>query len=90
MTLAPLDIDAAANNPLDILEELVVANEWPFDRSGPDEMVVVKVTPARPSRECSSFGAKDVHRPSPCASITAEIENRPSEIRPSSRNEKLV
>ena len=40
MTLAPLDIDAAANNPLDILEELVVANEWPFDRSSSDEMVV--------------------------------------------------
>ncbi len=30
MTIAPLDIDAAANNPLDILEELVVANEWPL------------------------------------------------------------
>ena len=40
MTIAPLDIDADANNPLDILEELVVANEWRFDRSGPDEMVV--------------------------------------------------
>ena len=40
MTIAPLEFDADANNPLDILEELVVANEWPFDRSGPDEMVV--------------------------------------------------
>ena len=40
MTIASVDIESAANNPLDILEELVAANEWPFDRSGPDEMVV--------------------------------------------------
>ena len=28
------------NNPIDVLEELVNANEWRFDRSGDDEMVV--------------------------------------------------
>jgi len=28
------------HNPLDIIEEIVVANEWPFDRSHEDEMVV--------------------------------------------------
>jgi len=28
------------NNPIDVLEELVNANEWRFDRSGEDEMVV--------------------------------------------------
>jgi len=27
-------------NPLDIVEEIVVANQWPFDRSNDDEMVV--------------------------------------------------
>ena len=40
MTIAPMEIETAANNPLDILEELVSANEWPFDRSSSDEMVV--------------------------------------------------
>ena len=40
MTIAPIELDVAVNNPLDILEELVSANEWPFDRSSPDEMVV--------------------------------------------------
>jgi len=27
-------------NPIDLLEEMVVANEWPFDRASDDEMVV--------------------------------------------------
>ncbi|QQP90482.1 YbjN domain-containing protein [Skermanella rosea] len=27
-------------NPLDIVEEIVVANEWPFDRSNEDELIV--------------------------------------------------
>ena len=40
MTIAPMEIETAAHNPLDILEELVSANEWPFDRSSSDEMVV--------------------------------------------------
>ena len=40
MTIASIDLKTAANNPLDILEELVSANEWPFDRSSPHEMVV--------------------------------------------------
>ena len=40
MTIAPMELETATNNPLDILEELVSANEWPFDRSSSDEMVV--------------------------------------------------
>lgn len=28
------------NNPLDILEEIVAANDWPFDRSSDDELIV--------------------------------------------------
>ncbi len=40
MATTPIDLDKPSNNPLDLLEELVSANEWPFDRSGPDEMVV--------------------------------------------------
>jgi len=28
------------HNPLDVLEEIVVANEWPFDRASDDEMIV--------------------------------------------------
>ncbi len=31
---------ATSPNPLDILEEIVAANEWPFDRTSEDEMVV--------------------------------------------------
>ena len=27
-------------NPLDMIEEIVVANQWPFDRSNDDELVV--------------------------------------------------
>ena len=40
MTIASIGLETAAHNPLDILEELVSANEWPFDRSSRDEMVV--------------------------------------------------
>src|SRR3954451_5527955 len=29
-----------AANPLDIVEEIVAANEWPFDRTSEDELVV--------------------------------------------------
>ena len=27
-------------NPLDMIEEIVVANQWPFDRSNDDELIV--------------------------------------------------
>jgi len=27
-------------NPLDVIEEIVIANEWPHDRSSDDEMIV--------------------------------------------------
>jgi hypothetical protein len=40
MATTPVDFDQRPSNPLDLLEELVAANEWPFDRAGPDEMVV--------------------------------------------------
>lgn len=30
----------SARNPLDLLEEIVSANEWPFERTGEDEMAV--------------------------------------------------
>jgi hypothetical protein len=30
----------AARNPLDIVEEIVAANEWSFQRSGDDELSV--------------------------------------------------
>ena len=29
-----------AHNPLDLLEEILSANQWPFDRSSDDELVV--------------------------------------------------
>lgn len=29
-----------ANNPLDVVEEIVIANDWPFERLSSDEMVV--------------------------------------------------
>lgn len=29
-----------ATNPLDLLEEIVTTNEWPFERAGEDEMAV--------------------------------------------------
>jgi hypothetical protein len=32
--------DAATANPLDLLEQIVSANDWPFDRRGDDEMAV--------------------------------------------------
>lgn len=29
-----------ANNPLDMIEEIITEHEWPFDRSGDDELTV--------------------------------------------------
>ena len=40
MATASVDLESVSSNPLDLLEELVAANEWPFDRSSRDEMVV--------------------------------------------------
>jgi hypothetical protein len=34
------ETSATTLNPLEIVEEIVVANEWPFDRSHEDELVV--------------------------------------------------
>ena len=40
MRFLSADLGVESNNPIDLLEELVVANEWPFDRSSDHEMVV--------------------------------------------------
>ncbi len=40
MTLAALETTSSLHNPLDLVEEIVVANEWPFDRANDDELVV--------------------------------------------------
>ena len=40
MTLSTTLEEEAANNPLDLVEQFVSANEWPFDRRSEDEMAV--------------------------------------------------
>jgi|SRR6056297_3088146 len=40
MTVASIETSSFTQNPLDILEEIVAANDWPFDRSSHDEMIV--------------------------------------------------
>ncbi|ACI99295.1 YbjN domain-containing protein [Rhodospirillum centenum] len=40
MTAVSVDTQGNTHNPLDIIEEIVVANEWPFDRASEEEMVV--------------------------------------------------
>ena len=40
MSIAAQETAKATHNPLDIVEEIVAANEWPFDRASDDEMVV--------------------------------------------------
>lgn len=40
MTAVTIESASSTHNPLDILEEIVVANEWPFDRSSDEEMIV--------------------------------------------------
>lgn len=40
MTAMTVETTTATHNPLDIVEEIVVANEWAFDRSNEDEMIV--------------------------------------------------
>lgn len=38
MTLANLDFEAPKANPIDLIEHLVSAQNWPFDRSADDEL----------------------------------------------------
>ena len=40
MSTAAQETAITIHNPLDIVEEIVSANEWPFDRASDDEMVV--------------------------------------------------
>lgn len=40
MSAVSVDTNIATRNPLDIMEEIVTANEWPFERSSEEEMVV--------------------------------------------------
>ncbi len=40
MSLANLASDAAADNPIDLVEQIVSANEWVFERAGDDELAV--------------------------------------------------
>jgi hypothetical protein len=40
MSLETIQSDAFTSNPLDIVEEIVAANDWAFDRPGPEEMLV--------------------------------------------------
>jgi hypothetical protein len=40
MTIVSIERDQLPANPLDIVEELVSANEWAFDRASEEEMVV--------------------------------------------------
>jgi hypothetical protein len=40
MTALSTETDIAAANPIDLVEEIVLANEWPHDRSSDEEMVV--------------------------------------------------
>lgn len=40
MTLRALDSSPSQMNPLDLIEELVLANDWPFQRSEDDEILV--------------------------------------------------
>ena len=40
MSAVAVDTQSSAHNPLDIVEEIVTANEWPFERAGEDELIV--------------------------------------------------
>jgi len=40
MTALSLETKAASANPIDLVEEIVQANEWPHDRSSDEEMIV--------------------------------------------------
>lgn len=40
MSATAVETTVSAHNPLDIVEEIVNANEWPFERSSDDELIV--------------------------------------------------
>lgn len=40
MTALSLETKATSANPIDLVEEIVQANEWPHDRSSDEEMIV--------------------------------------------------
>jgi len=40
MTALSTETEIVAANPIDLVEEIVLANEWPHDRSSDEEMVV--------------------------------------------------
>ena len=40
MTALSTETEIVATNPIDLVEEIVLANEWPHDRSSDEEMVV--------------------------------------------------
>lgn len=40
MSATTVETTISAHNPLDIVEEIVNANEWPFERSSDDELIV--------------------------------------------------
>ncbi len=40
MSALAVETPESVRNPLDLVEEIVIANEWPFERAGDDELVV--------------------------------------------------
>ena len=40
MSTQPMEISELSANPLDLVEEIVMSNEWPFDRPSERELVV--------------------------------------------------
>ena len=40
MSMSQVEVGDAPANPLDILEDVLTANEWPFDRAAEDQLVV--------------------------------------------------
>ena len=40
MSAVAVETTTRSPNPLDVVEEIVLANEWPFDRTTDDEMFV--------------------------------------------------
>lgn len=40
MSAVAVETTVASHNPLDVVEEIVTANEWPFERASDDEMIV--------------------------------------------------
>lgn len=40
MSAVAVETQKSAHNPLDIVEEIVTANEWPFERTSDEELIV--------------------------------------------------